>query len=770
MLTDLRHAIRGLRKAPGLSAIAIASLALGIGANVTVYSVTREMILDDASAARPDRLARVDTGLSYAQYRNLRGAGIFEDVAFETGFHDAIWQRPGRNEMIWGMDTSPNFFELLGIRPAVGRLYQQIDEGRPVAVVSYGFWRKRLDADPAAPGRTLQVNGRLYTVLGVLPSGYRSVMGHGVAPEIYSPARLDSGQRCHPFGRLPDGMARAQTRELLAAWAPQSGIAEFVKEPAVRPFSGFSAGRASQGDDHQMFIFFVMLFGVAAILALIACSNVVGLLVARRASRHSEMAIRRALGAGRWQLARPLLVEGMLLVACGAAAGVALDAWLRSQLRYLRWPTAYNVPFEFHLESSSDIFLYALVTAVAALLFCSSAAIGDRRIASAIKPDHRRRWNLRSGFVAMQIVLSMLLLSLGALFTRSFLHVAYADVGFDAAHSVIAAVHPLPRAERGWAWRERLIDAVRRVPGVEAVTSTDLLPLMGEVPSAPLRREGDPLSAAHDIYAMAEGERYFATLRIPILRGSDFEIGDRERKPTPAIVNRTLARQWFGDADPIGAHLIRGREKEEVLEIVGVAADTKMRTLGEAAAPAFYTPDFNGQLLVRVAGNPAQWIDPLRRALATADPAPALDIRPMRDAVAGALFPIQVAAAFVGSLGGLGLLLALVGVYGSVSYDVNRRIREMGIRAALGATPARILWTALRDGVVVLTAGTVAGLVLAISAVHPLVDLLPDGVDPWDIRMFAAAAAALTATGVAAAAIPARRAAGVDPSEALRHE
>ena len=279
-----------------------------------------------------------------------------------------------------------------------------------------------------------------------------------------------------------------------------------------------------------------------------------------------------------------------------------------------------------------------------------------------------------------------------------------------------------------------------------------------------------PAAAARDIYAMAEGEEYFATLRIPILRGRDFEIADHERKPTPAIVNRTLARQFFGNTDPIGAHLIRGREKEDVLEIVGVAADSKMRTLGEAATPAFYTPDYNGQFLVRVAGDPAQWMEPLRRALAAADAAPALDIRPLRDAVAGALFPMQVAAAFVVSLGGIGLLLALVGLYGSVSYAVTSRTREMGIRSALGATRVRILWTSLRDAAALLGAGAFVGLIFAVSAVRPLTELLPDGVDPWDPRMFAGAAAALIATGLAGAAVPARRAAKVDPATALREE
>ena len=277
---------------------------------------------------------------------------------------------------------------------------------------------------------------------------------------------------------------------------------------------------------------------------------------------------------------------------------------------------------------------------------------------------------------------------------------------------------------------QRLIDAVRRVPGVEAVTSTDRLPLMQRSrrrSAAPRRR---PASAARDVYEMAEGEQYFATLRIPILRGRDFEIADHERKPTPVIVNRTLALQFFAGADPIGAHLIRGREKEEVLEIVGVAADTKTRTLGEAAAPAFYTPDHTSQFLIRVSGDPAQWIEPLRRALAGADPSPALDIRPLRDAVAGALFPMQMAAAFVTSIGGVGLVLALVGIYGSVSYAVSRRTREFGIRAALGATRARILWTALRDGALLLAAGAMVGLCARDLAVRPLVDLLPDGVTP----------------------------------------
>ncbi|HEV2448001.1 MAG TPA: ABC transporter permease, partial [Candidatus Sulfopaludibacter sp.] len=709
-----------------------------------------------------------DANLTYAQYRDLRHAGVFQDLAFDAGLRDTVWRNAGRGEVAWFMATSPNFFDVLGIRAAAGRFYTQRDEGQPVAVVSHGFWRRRLGADPGALGRSLEIGGRLYTIAGVLPGDYRSILGHGVAPEIYMPAPPDSSARCHPFGRLRDSLSRVQTRQALAAAVPSLGIPEFARElPAIRAFSGLDSHFAAEGDARRWFLFFAALFGAAAVLALIACSNVAGLLLARRMSRHRELAIRQALGANRWQLTRPLLAEAMALVAAGAAAGLALDAILRARLSVLRWPSAYNLPMEFHFQTDRGLLLYALLAAAAALAVCSLAGAGDRSLALAMKPD-ARRWSPRHALVAVQVVFSMALLMLGALFTRSFLYVAREGAGFDTDRTLIAAVHPAARGDHGWAWRERLIETIRRVPGVEAATSTDWLPLMGEAPETPLRRVGEPPPAARNVYALAEGEDYFATLRIPILRGRDFAIEDRDRKPAPAIVNRTLARQLFGDADPIGARLVRGREKEDVLEIVGLAADSRIRTIGESAAPAVYTPNFNGQFLVRVAGDPAQWIEPLGRALADRDAA--LDIHPLRDALAGALFPMRMAAAFVGALGGLGLVLSLVGVYGAVSYAVGRRTREMGIRAALGATPARIVWTAGREAAVLLAVGAAIGMIFAVSAIRPLADLLPDGLNPWDPRLFGAAVVLLLGTGAAAASIPARRASRIDPVEALREE
>jgi ABC-type antimicrobial peptide transport system permease subunit len=297
-----------------------------------------------------------------------------------------------------------------------------------------------------------------------------------------------------------------------------------------------------------------------------------------------------------------------------------------------------------------------------------------------------------------------------------------------------------------------------------------MLPLMGEIPGDTLRWPGGPLSDLRNVYVMGAGENYFATLNIPILRGRDLEITDRGRIPIPVIVNRTLAREVFAGTDPIGQRLVIGREKETLSEVVGVAADFKMRTMGEANVPAVFTPDFNAQLLVRVAGNAALWIEPLRNALGEADGTAALDVRPLEDAVGGAMFPMRVAAGFLGSLSSLGLALSLIGLYGSVSYAVRRRTREFGIRAALGASRQRIVWTALRDGLIVLACGASVGTPLALLAVRPLVDLFPAGFTPWAPAPLLGVALLLFATGAAAVWVPATRAARVDPSIALRQE
>jgi putative ABC transport system permease protein len=778
---NLSQAFRSLRRSPVLAAIAVSSLALGIGANVTIYSIVREMVLDDLSARQPDRLARMAADVPYARYRELRQAGIFQDLAFNLWFTDINWNSGTHGEIAWQMVTSANFFDVLGVDASAGRLYNQGDEGHPVAVVSYGFWRRRLSADAHIVGRVLKLNGKLFTVTGVLPRDYRSIVGRGVSPEIYVIAPPDSAH-CHSFGRLRDGLTRNQTQQALLAAARNIGAEEFARRISVlRPMAGLAVQAAAEGDDRRFFIFFLMLFGTAVALSLIACLNVAGLLLSRGVARQRELAIRKALGAGRWHIIRQQLTEGTVLVALGLAGGLALDAFLRHQLSYIRWPSAYDLPFELHFQNNSGLFLYAIAAAFAMLLLSSllpavrGAGADLGLVMKQSEPAFSiRRWNLRNSFVALQLALSVVLLSLGLLFVRSFVRLANADPGFNISGTVIVRAHQPPGAaqgEAGWVWRDHVAELLTQVPGVTAVTSIGTLPLMGELQSQDsVSRPRDPLSTVRDAYELGGGEQFCRVLGIPILRGRDFERADRTRRPVPVLLNQTLAGRLFGAANPIGQEILVGREKPRAFEVVGLAADAKLRTLGEDHPAVFFTPFSFAQLLVATAGDGARWIQPLRNALAQLDSDAAVDVRPLTDAAAGALFPMRVAAAFGSSLAGIGLVLVLTGLYGSVSYATRRRTRELAIRAAVGATRSRIVWTAISDGMAVLTCGVLLGLPLAIAAIRPLTGIIPDGVNPWSIPMFVSVVLVLPAVGTGAAWIPARQAAKIDLSSALRQE
>ena len=455
-MSDFRNAARSLRRAPALVTTAVLSLALGIGINVTVFSVVREMILDNLSARHPEQLALVEgVNASYTQYRQLRVAGPFDDLAFHSGLRDRVWRRGGQNEIVWIFTTSVNFFDVLGVPAFRGRLYSQADEGREFAVLSYGFWHKRLHGNPGVQGQPIQLNGKLYTVLGVLAPDYRSLYGHGVAPEVYlsDPGNTNADDRLYGiFGRRRDGLTVEQTRQaFVAAVERLEGKDPSQRDIELRPLAGITAAASKGGDQRRFFLFFIALFAVAGALMLIACSNVAGLLISRALNRQREFGIRKALGANRLQLLRPLLAEGVLLVACSAGFAFGLDAFVRDRLRYVRWPSAYGIPFEFHFQNDGALLLYGSLAAFAALLLSSVVPAfrsADADISLAMKQGEPvfsvRRLDIRGGFVTLQIVLSIVLLTLGGLFTRSLLHLVETGPGFDVAHTLIAAVHTLP--------------------------------------------------------------------------------------------------------------------------------------------------------------------------------------------------------------------------------------------------------------------------------------------------------------------------------------
>jgi putative ABC transport system permease protein len=482
------------------------------------------MITDDLSARRPDRLVTFGATTSAAVYREFSHAAVFQNLACFT-FGNSDWDAGGHNEVAWQSTTSANFFDVLGVAPSIGRLYSQADERLPVAVVSHGFWRRRLHSAPNVLGRALMLSGNLYTVVGVLPRDYRSVMRHGISPEVYTLAVKDPA-RCRPFGRLREGFTRNQTQQALIVVARGIGDEDFARQiSALRPMAGWDANAAGVGDDRRFFVFFAMLYATALMLLIIGCVNAAGLLLARGITRQRELAIRKALGASRFQLARQLLSEGLVIVGLAAAVALVIDTFLRNPLSYVRWPSAYNPPFEFHFQTDRGLFLYALAAAFSALLISSllpSLRGSNADLSLAMKQSEPsisvRRWNLRNGFVALQVVLSVVLLSLGALFCRAFWQIAHLDPGFDISHTVMATVWP-PQPRRPdkneWAWRDGVIRRIKQVPGVTGVTSIGTLPFMGELPQAPIRRKGDSLSAARNAYSMEAGEQFSNVLGIP---------------------------------------------------------------------------------------------------------------------------------------------------------------------------------------------------------------------------------------------------------------
>jgi putative ABC transport system permease protein len=714
--------------------------------------------------------------LTPSLYRDLRAAGVFQDLAAYYSVTIWAWRNGNHSETAWVIRSSGNFFDTLGgIEPFAGRIYSEPDEGHDVAVVRYSFWRTRMGADSAALGKPLQLNGRLYTVIGILPPDYRSIYGLGFAPEVYVPTGADTG-RFLVFGRLHPGRNAEQTRQALVAAATAIGDADLGRKlGALYPIGGLAGHSARKGD--PFFMFFMTLYAVAAMLALIACSNVAGLLLARSLSQRREIAIRSAIGASRWQIVRHLIAEGCALVAIGAVFGYLLHAAVVSRLRLLHYPGSYGQPYELHFGHDSGLMLYAAGTAVFALVLSSlipavRGSIVDPALAlRQSEPGFAvRRWNLRSAFVALQMALSVVLLTLGLLYSRGLLQLVRTDAGFDRAHTLFAGVQPVRGRRSGeeyFTWREKLLRGVRSIPGVAGASSTTVIPLSGGATRF-VRREGESPTSARDLGSTGVGDRYFATMSIPLLSGRDLEVTDRIRKPLPVVVNRQFAREFFGAGDTIGRRLVLGREREELAEVVAVCADTRVRSLGENLEPMFYTPGFDTGLVVRVYGDPRQWIEPIRRTLGAIDPEGALDVRTMLDATAGAIWPMQVASGFLISFAALGLILALVGLYASVSYSVRRRTREMGIRAALGASPSRILGAALSDTAWVLLIGVLAGLGFAIAAVRPLVPTVPAGINPWSPAMFGSVVLVLLLCGAAAAAVPARRATTIDPSAALR--
>jgi len=803
VVQDLRYALRSLVQQPFLLTAATLSIAVAVGANTTIFNLANQLLLASPSAFEPDRLVTIRMGhgshVSYRQWQDLQRSGALADLAGYQIEAEVNWRGAEQAVSLTPLLVTANFFDVLGLPMAMGRGFTASEaqaERQPfVVVISHGFWQRRLGRAPDVLGKTLTINGDSYTVLGVLPEGLRSFPGYGIAPEVYlpiAPALMpnlteNNAAVVQLVGRLKDGQTVGQGRAALTTAAQRLEPEHGKRFSELQQFS--PVGGWSQSNDIQGVAAFVgvLLVAVGLVLA-VACANVAGLLLSRGTVRRREIAIRVALGASRARLIQQLLTEGLWIAIFGTLAGLALMWVMTAALARITLP----VPFPIELRTGFDLrlLIYSLAVIGVTTIFCGLApAIQATRpsLVPALKQDEaryvHRRWTLRSVLVIGQVAVAIVLLLTASLFLRNLARATTVDPGFDVDHTLVAQLSLLENrytAESRAAFLDMAVTSLRGASGIENAAYTQDVPLTirsGITTGAELwhGERGTAFQARYEVNRVGPG--YFATMGIEMEKGREFQASDRPGAPVVAIVNQEFVRRYLPDIDPIGQHLILpGAEQQSYLaEIVGVVGNSKHRTLGEAQQPAVYEAFLQRgnrlrfvQLVIRTKGEPVQAVNAIQRALQSMDPTAAIDVRTMRSMLAFAFLPSRLGAGLLGTLGMMGLLLAMVGLFAVISYSVSRRTAEIGIRMALGASRRAVLRLLLADAAMLVGSGVVIGLLVAYLITQPLAMFLVEGLSARDPVSFVATALLLCGVSLLATWQPARRALRVDPARALR--
>ena len=825
LVQDVRLALRSLYRSPGFTVVALLTLALGIGANVTLFSVVSAVFLAPLPVADPERVVMVYTSdfsgprfgaSSYPDFEDLRAEPqLFESLA-AYGLEAAALTTDREPARVWCELVSGDYFPALSVRTVLGRPLGPDDDlaaAVPAVVISQGLWRRRLAADPSVLGRTLTLSGTAFTVVGVVAEPFTG-LSRGVAAEAWLPlahrsrivpgndALRNRGSRFLSLvGRLPRGVfvADVQPRlDVLAArfrashpdqWTDRSGETRRLsllreKEARVPP--------PAKG---AVFGFSALLLVIVGLVLAIAGTNVANLMLARAATRRREIAVRLALGASGGRVVRQFLTESLLVAALGGALGLVIAAWAAQALRRFTPP----LPVPMHLEVVVDArvlaFAFGLTLVTGVLLGLAPALQAGRpELVPALKDEGggvatgSRGRRLRKAFVVAQVALSMVLLVGASLLLRGLARATRLAPGFDAegAHLV-----PLDLGLAGYdvaqaaAIVDRLAERAPRLPGVSAVSLSVTLPLELHASRRRILVEGYVPQAGEDMehYFGVVGPGHFAAFRIPILRGREFTPEDRAGAPGVVIVNEKLASRFWPGEDPIGKTMRLRGEDAPPLRVVGLARDSKYRTLVEEPTPFYYLPVlqdypfvsrytrlFPAHVVVRGNGDPATMARAVGALLRDLDPK--LPVHPPKSMVEHlglSVLPSRVASFLFTAFGLLGLFLASLGVYGVVAYSVAQRTQEMGVRIALGARSRDVLGLVLKDGLVLTGTGVVAGAVLA-AALAPAMRRLLYGLSPLDPVTFVSVSALLVVVALVASTLPARRAARVDPVVALRYE
>ncbi|MBZ5605834.1 MAG: ABC transporter permease [Acidobacteriia bacterium] len=800
LMQDLRYAFRTARRSPGFLAVVTLSIGIGVAANATIFSIANAVLFGALPVHDADRLVNLandqrGSSFSYPTYQDLRRCEAFEDLTAHFPLTPVSFSSGGSPERIWGAMVSGNYFAVIGVPMALGRgiLPEEDDRHEAVVVLSDALWKRRFAADPAIVGRTVTIDNRAWRVAGVAAPGFHGSVRMLIAefwvplsaheillPEISheEPVMKRDNQWLFLDARLKPGVSRTQALaavNVINARLDDEYNKAQRKSKILLETSGKLPGDMGAGAQG----FFAALTIVVGLVLAVACANVANLLLARAAGRQREIAMRLAVGAGRGRLIRQLLAESVLLSVLGSAAGFLLSFWTTALIAGVDLPIP--IPLSRHL--SPDLRVLAFTTALAVgtgILFGLAPAIrattpdlaavmkkGDLAIAGF------RRFGLRNALVVMQVAFSLVLLISAGLFLRSLGRAASLDLGIGADAVLSVAFDPNQHStspERIAQLLDQVRGRVAALPGVASASFTDFIPL-SVVDSQTSVRAGESEKVPIAVFQVGSG--YFDTMGIRLLAGRDF---GHEGKAPVAILNRAAAEKLFPGASPLGRTV---HTEKTSYEVIGVAANSKLRTLGEGDRAGIYLPleqnmtnimSLTGVALVAKAARPAETLEAVKREIRSIDPNLALyNAITMREQAEKALLLPRLAATLFGIFGVAGTALAVIGLYGSMSFSVGRRTKEIGIRMGLGAERKQILGMITRQGMTLIAVGLATGTTLALAASRILESFLY-GIGSRDLATFTAVPLILAAVGFVAAFVPARRAAKLNPIAALRYE
>lgn len=804
IIQEIRYAVRMLIKTPGFTAVAIIVLALGIGANTTIFSVVNAVMFEGLPYSQPERIVKFNRvvtkgglpGIAAYEYLEWReGSDLFEQISAYSSDNFDLTGDGDPVRIACGQVTA-NFFPLLGVQPLQGRVFTEEEDSpgqNQVAVISEGFWKRRFGANPETVGNTITLNDKLYTVIGIVPDSLRFPEPY----EIWLPMALDPIQeRGDEQWSLIELIGRTSNSASIegAQTSVDSISARLAEKHPDRPTANSKTQLIPLHDhligDIRQPLF--LLFGAVGFVLLIACANVANLMLARGAAREREIAIRAALGAGRWQIIRQLIIESLMLSLAGGAVGILLAMW-STDIIALGMPDELTrtLPGINQIGINTTVMGFTIAASIlTGILFGIAPAMTVSRpdMSRALKEGGHGSTgrfglgSLRGWLVVAEVALALMLLVGAGLLTRSFSRLMNVESGFNS-EGVLTMRIQMPRSryttgQKRGEFTNRLLEQVRSLPEVQSAgvinhnpfTSTDMMGFFQIEGHPPLDREQE-----QSIPVGLVSPDYFATLRIPLLSGRMFTDQDKDGSPEVAIVNESFARRFFPDTDAVGKRIGWGCERDLCRTIVGVVGDTRQSEIIEPPRPEIFSPYSQGSvrsvtLLARTSGDPRALVGAVRSQVSLIDKnLPVSDVKTMQERVSESVARQRSMMFMFGAFAVIALALSAVGIYGVMSYTVSQRSREIGIRMALGAGQSNILKLVIGQGMVMTIAGLAGGLAGALALTRLMESLLYE-VSATDTMTFAAISSVLFITSLVACLMPARRAVKVDPCQVMRYE